>query len=64
MPMLDMGDGKVPFSHQGFNKRMSQFPFRVRSAAENVAMNYGVSNVAQVFTYVMSIGADGNGRWQ
>lgn len=44
----DMGDGKVPFGHQGFDGRMRQYPFRARSAAENVAMNYGVADVAKV----------------
>lgn len=43
-----MGDGKVPFGHQGFDQRVSQFPFAVHSAAENVAMSNGFSDVARV----------------
>jgi uncharacterized protein YkwD len=42
-----MGDGKVPFSHDGFNKRMAAVPYRVRSFAENVAWNAGFSNPAK-----------------
>eukprot|EP00698_Gefionella_okellyi_P000287 TRINITY_DN10245_c0_g1_i1.p1 TRINITY_DN10245_c0_g1~~TRINITY_DN10245_c0_g1_i1.p1 ORF type:complete len:413 (-),score=67.68 TRINITY_DN10245_c0_g1_i1:45-1283(-) len=44
----NMGDGKVPFGHDGFNERMRQYPFRATSAAENVAMNHGFSEVARV----------------
>ncbi len=43
-----MGDGKVPFSHVGFDNRVKQYPFSYRAAAENLAMNYGVSDVARV----------------
>jgi len=44
----NMGDGKVPFGHAGFNERVRQYPFHAISAAENVAMNYGMSTVAKV----------------
>jgi uncharacterized protein YkwD len=44
----DMGDGKVPFGHAGFDKRVKAYPFQSSSAAENVAMNSGSSNIAQV----------------
>ena len=44
----DMGEGKVPFSHQGFDERVKQYPFRPMSAAENVAMSKGLSDVAKV----------------
>ncbi len=43
-----MGDGKVPFGHQGFNERVKQYPFSVRGAAENVAMSQGMRDVAKV----------------
>jgi len=43
----DMGDGRVPFSHQGFHERVKQFPHRSVSAAENVAMSHGLSSVAK-----------------
>jgi uncharacterized protein YkwD len=42
----DMAKGKVPFSHQGFEQRVSvisrQIPYR--AAAENVAFNQGYAN--------------------
>jgi uncharacterized protein YkwD len=44
----NMGDGTVPFGHDGFNERVAQFPVPHRSAAENVAMNNGTSEVARV----------------
>merc|ERR1712228_39319 len=44
----NMSDGSVPFGHQGFNERVKQYPFRAMSAAENVAMSQGLSNVAKV----------------
>lgn len=34
----NMGDGKVPFSHDGFDGRVKEYPFQVHSAAENVAV--------------------------
>eukprot|EP00029_Vermamoeba_vermiformis_P001490 TRINITY_DN11666_c0_g1_i1.p1 TRINITY_DN11666_c0_g1~~TRINITY_DN11666_c0_g1_i1.p1 ORF type:complete len:363 (+),score=80.33 TRINITY_DN11666_c0_g1_i1:26-1114(+) len=42
----DMGEGQVPFSHQGFDARVKQMPGPM-SAAENLAMNIGHSNVAR-----------------
>eukprot|EP00483_Globobulimina_turgida_P001941 UN01943 len=44
----DMSDGKVPFGHDGFNERVKKYPFRALTAAENVAMSNGLSNVAKV----------------
>ncbi|KAL6073533.1 SCP domain-containing protein [Balamuthia mandrillaris] len=35
---IDMGEGRVPMGHDGFQERMAQTPFRWRSFAENVAM--------------------------
>eukprot|EP00743_Colponemidia_sp_Colp-15_P011498 GILK01012847.1.p1 GENE.GILK01012847.1~~GILK01012847.1.p1 ORF type:complete len:559 (-),score=114.46 GILK01012847.1:108-1784(-) len=43
-----MAEGVVPFGHDGFNQRVASFPFPVRSAAENVAMNQGLGAVAEV----------------
>ncbi len=44
-----MASGKVPFSHQGFEQRVSiirrQIPYQ--AAAENVAFNQGYSNPAE-----------------
>ena len=37
-----MGDGKVPFGHQGFQNRTSRFPIVKRSAGENVAYISGI----------------------
>eukprot|EP00658_Telonema_sp_P-2_P079688 TRINITY_DN7771_c0_g1_i2.p1 TRINITY_DN7771_c0_g1~~TRINITY_DN7771_c0_g1_i2.p1 ORF type:complete len:244 (-),score=40.34 TRINITY_DN7771_c0_g1_i2:179-910(-) len=42
-----MGDGKVPFSHQGFHQRVGQFPFQHSGAGENVAMSQGHPEVAK-----------------
>ena len=39
----NMGDGKVPFGHKGFNERIRQFPFRYYLACENVFMCHGYS---------------------
>jgi uncharacterized protein YkwD len=45
----DMGDGKVPFGHQGFNGRFTQFPFTpTLGGGENVAWSKGASDVAKV----------------
>jgi len=44
----DMGDGKVPFGHAGFDQRVRQYPMSYRSAAENVAMSSGLPEVARV----------------
>ena len=45
----NMGDGKVPFSHKGFNNRIEQFNFTCYKACENVYMCQGYSqyNVAE-----------------
>lgn len=43
-----MGDKKVPFGHQGFDGRVKKYPFSVKTAAENVAMNQGMADVAKV----------------
>ena len=46
---VNMGDGLVPFSHQGFNQRARQMPFSyVRGCAENVAWNHGYGDPAKV----------------
>ncbi|WP_017654055.1 CAP domain-containing protein [Fortiea contorta] len=42
----NMANGKVPFSHQGFEKRVTAIPIIYNSAAENVAFNQGYSNPA------------------
>jgi uncharacterized protein YkwD len=44
----EMALGKVPFSHQGFNERVNQFPMITNFAAENLAMNYNFSSPAQI----------------
>lgn len=42
----NMASGKVPFSHQGFDKRISAIDSQIsyRAAAENVAYNQGYAN--------------------
>lgn len=42
----NMANGKVPFSHQGFEKRVTAIPLIYSNAAENVAFNQGYSNPA------------------
>lgn len=44
----NMAVGKVPFSHEGFEGRVKAIPQTItyRSAAENVATNYGYSDPA------------------
>lgn len=42
-----MASGEAPFSHDGFHARVQAFPISHRSAAENLALNQGVSDVAQ-----------------
>ncbi|KAJ5077892.1 hypothetical protein M0811_05582 [Anaeramoeba ignava] len=42
----NMGEGKVPFGHQGFNDRVSQFPMQHSAAGENVAMSKGYNDVS------------------
>jgi len=41
-----MARGEMPFSHLDFDKRVAQYPFPHMSAAENLAMNGGVSDAA------------------
>ena len=48
----DMGDGKVPFGHDGFDDRVKQYPFHANGAAENVAMNSGISEIARVSSWI------------
>ncbi|MBF2008591.1 CAP domain-containing protein [Chlorogloeopsis fritschii PCC 9212] len=43
---LNMANGKVPFSHQGFERRVSATRIRYKSAAENVAFNQGYNDPA------------------
>ncbi|MBD2663496.1 allergen V5/Tpx-1 family protein [Richelia sinica FACHB-800] len=43
----NMANGKVPFSHNGFEMRVKAIPLKYNSAAENVAFNLGYSNPAQ-----------------
>ncbi|GBE95334.1 CAP domain-containing protein [Nostoc cycadae] len=42
----NMAKGKVPFSHNGFEKRVTATSIRFNSAGENVAVNQGYSNPA------------------
>ena len=39
-----MGKKEVEVGHDGFQERVKKYPFRYRSAAENVAMCQGYSN--------------------
>ena len=39
----NMGEGKVPFGHKGFNERINSFPFSFSRACENVYMCQGLS---------------------
>eukprot|EP00746_Dinoflagellata_sp_MGD_P074781 gnl/MRDRNA2_/MRDRNA2_301608_c0_seq1.p1 gnl/MRDRNA2_/MRDRNA2_301608_c0~~gnl/MRDRNA2_/MRDRNA2_301608_c0_seq1.p1 ORF type:complete len:178 (-),score=31.97 gnl/MRDRNA2_/MRDRNA2_301608_c0_seq1:24-497(-) len=41
-----MAKGQMPFSHQGFDDRVRQYPFPHMSAAENLAWNSGVHDCA------------------
>lgn len=43
----NMAEHKVAFGHDGFQERIRQYPMAHRSAAENVAMSRGLSDVAQ-----------------
>lgn len=45
----NMGEGKVPFGHKGFNERIKQFNFTYYRACENVFMCQGYShyNIAE-----------------
>ncbi|MBW4667974.1 MAG: CAP domain-containing protein [Cyanomargarita calcarea GSE-NOS-MK-12-04C] len=42
----NMAKGKVPFSHNGFERRVKALPIKFNSAAENVAYNLGYSDPA------------------
>lgn len=42
-----MASGAATFSHDGFDERVRAFPVVHRSAAENLAFNKGLSNVAE-----------------
>eukprot|EP00026_Physarum_polycephalum_P006695 Phypoly_transcript_06746.p1 GENE.Phypoly_transcript_06746~~Phypoly_transcript_06746.p1 ORF type:complete len:441 (+),score=83.84 Phypoly_transcript_06746:99-1421(+) len=42
----NMAEHKVAFGHDGFQERIRQYPMPHRSAAENVAMSKGISDVA------------------
>ena len=39
-----MARGEAPFSHDGFDKRVAQFPFWSQSSAENLAWNQGMGD--------------------
>ena len=42
----NMGEKKVPFSHEGFNERINLFPFYFTEACENVFMGLGYRDYA------------------
>ena len=42
----NMGEKKVPFSHEGFNERINLFPFYFTMACENVFMGLGYRDYA------------------
>jgi uncharacterized protein YkwD len=42
----NMAKGKVPFSHNGLEKRVNAIPLKYNSAAENVAYNLGYNDPA------------------
>ena len=44
----NMASGQVPFSHQGFQQRVTALAIPYSSAAENVAYNQGYSDAATV----------------
>jgi uncharacterized protein YkwD len=43
-----MGEGKVPFGHQGFRRRVDNFPRPARAAGENVFMGTISGDVARI----------------
>ncbi len=51
----DMGDGRVPFSHVGADKRFASYPMAKRACAENLAMSHGLSNAAKYVTMLWVI---------
>lgn len=59
-----MASGAAPFSHDGFDQRVAAFPVAHRSAAENLALNKGIANVAQaaVDGWITSPGHEANLR--
>jgi len=42
----NMASGRTPFGHDGFSERVKRYGFSYRSAAENVAQNYGGADKA------------------
>ena len=46
-----MADGRVPFSHQGFDRRSAQVKFAKMSMAENLAYNAGYSDPPKVILF-------------
>lgn len=40
----NMANGKVPFSHEGFEQRVTAIPLKYNNASENLALNKGYSN--------------------
>jgi len=62
-----MATGAMPFSHDGFDERVSAFPVPQRGAGENLAFNSGVAAVAQtaVDGWIKSPGHEKNlrGTW-
>jgi len=44
----DMCEGRVPFSHHGFDERYKKVNFHIRGFAENVAYNMGVGDPTKV----------------
>lgn len=45
---VEMASGTMPFSHEGFDARVKAFPVAHQRAAENLALNQGVADVARV----------------
>ena len=45
---INMAEGKYPVGHEGFQDRMKQVPFFVRSFSENVAYNYNMGDPVEV----------------
>ena len=42
----NMGEKKIPFSHEGFNERINLFPFYFTQACENVFTGFGYRDYA------------------
>ena len=47
-----MGDNIIPFGHNGFNNRLSQFPFHYSTACENVFKCFGCHKNTVAFEVV------------